>query len=93
MHVWTAAIVLGFFAVLAAWSVARALRDGVASSYVREYQLDENPVGYSLCIMSETGIVFLGAAMILHAFGIIDNPLAAIDAVLPPFLRCTPDAC
>jgi hypothetical protein len=93
MHPWIAATVLGPLAVLAAWNVARAVREGVATSFVRKYYVDENPIGYSLCILSHIGIVTLGATMVLHAFGIIGDPIAAIDAVLPPFLKCEPLMC
>lgn len=93
MHPWIAAAVLGGFAVLTAGVLARSLRDGVASSFVRTYHVDEEPIGYGLCILGEIGIVLLGAAMVLHAFGFIGNPLAAIDSVLPPFLRCSQGFC
>ena len=88
MHPWIAAGVLGCFAVLAACSLARALREGVASSFVREYHMSEDPVGYALCVLGELGIVVLGIATVLYAFGIVGNPFAAIDAMLPAFLRC-----
>jgi hypothetical protein len=93
MHPWAAAIVMGGLALLAAWSVARALREGIASSFVRTYHVDEEPVGYGLCVLSEMGVVALGAATVLHAFGIIGEPFAAIDAAMPPFLRCDPGLC
>jgi hypothetical protein len=87
-HPWIAATVLGLFAALVAWRLPRSLREGVASSFVREYHVDENPIGYSLCILSDMGIIVLGTAVVLHAFGILGEPFAAIDALLPPFLRC-----
>jgi hypothetical protein len=88
MPTWIVAIVGGFFAVLYVFSVARALRTGVASSFVRKYRVDEQPVGCSLCVLSDMGVVALVAAAVLWAFGIIGNPFEAIDAALPPFLRC-----
>ena len=93
MHPWLAAAVLGCIAVLSVPTLVRGLRDGVASSFVREYHLDENPVGYSLCIMGEIGIIALGAAAVLHAFGIVGNPFAAIQSLLPSFLDCSHGDC
>jgi hypothetical protein len=93
LHPWIVALVMGSLAVLAAVAVARDLRTGVASSFVRQYHVDGDPVGYTLCILGEVGIVVLGAAMVLHAFGIVGNPIAAIDAILPAFLRCTQEFC
>lgn len=93
MHPWMAATVLGGFAVLAAFALARGLCDGVASSFVRTYRVDEEPVGYSLCILGDVGIVVLGTATVLYALGIIGNPFDAINAVLPSFLSCTHGDC
>ena len=93
MRLWITATVMGCFAVLSAVGVVRSLRDGIARSFVREYYVDENPVGYSLCILSEIGIVVLGAATILYALGLIGNPFDTINAVLPPLLRCSNGDC
>ena len=93
MHPWIAAAVLGGVAVVTAGTLVRSLRNGVASSFVRTYHVDEEPLGYGACILGEIGIILLGAAMLLHAFGFIGNPLAAIDSVLPTFLRCSQSFC
>lgn len=93
MHPWLAAVVLGTIAVLSAWQLVRSLRDGVARSFVQEYYLDENPAGYLLCILGEIGIVILGAATVLHAFGVIGNPFDTINAVMPSFLSCSHGDC
>ena len=93
MNPWIAATVMGCLGVLATFSLARGLREGVARSFVAEYYLDENPIGYSLCILSDLGIIALGIAAVLYAFGIIGNPIDAIDSVLPPFLRCSHGNC
>lgn len=93
MHPWIAATIMGSIAVLSAGSLVRSLRDGVARSFVQEYYLDENPVGYALCILGELGIIALGAAAILYACGLIGNPIDAINSILPSFLSCSHGDC
>jgi hypothetical protein len=82
---WVTATVIGFFGVLAAWRLACDLRRGVSSSEVREYRVGENPTGYWVSIGGLMFIVFLGAAEVLHAFGLMGEPIATINAMLPLF--------
>ena len=93
MPLWFVAVIFGCFAALAVGSIARAIRNGVASSFVRQYQIDENPAGYLLCLLSDAGIVVLGTAVVLYAFGLIGNPIDAINQFVPPFLRCSGGSC
>jgi hypothetical protein len=91
MPTWVIATFGISFGVLATWRFVADLRRGISSSYVRVYHFDEEPVGYALCVASYMAIAALTFAMALHAFGLIGNPFDAINAVLPPFLRCPPD--
>lgn len=93
MPYWVIATGAGFYGVLAARRVVLDLRRGISSSYVHTYYCDEEPIGYTLCLLSWIGIVVLCSAIVLHAFGLVGEPITAINAALPPFLRCTQSAC
>ena len=82
------ALVFGFLGVMAAWGICNALKTGAASSISGwAFQLDKNPVGFSLIVAMKGCFVIFGIAEILYAFGLVGDPFKAIQDALPFLAR------
>jgi len=46
---------------------------------VRKYQLDENPIGFSLTFLAYIGVVTLSGAEVLHPAGLCSDPIAYLN--------------
>lgn len=70
------------FAVFAAWSLIEAWRSGKIKSRGWTFQADKSPIGFWLVAVCHLGILVFGLALVLHAFGLIGDP---VKIYLPRF--------
>jgi hypothetical protein len=47
------------------------------------FQIDENPIGFSMMIFVKACFVVFGLAEILHAFDLVGDPFKAVQDALP----------
>ena len=80
------AAVFAILGLLAAWSIRRDIIRGTASSQGWTCTLDDNPVGFALIVASKGLMLGFAVAVVLHAFGLVGDPVVAIrHAVLSIF--------
>ena len=77
------AVIFGALALVAGWAIRNDLSTGESGDSLYRFNLAENPVGYSLMILSKAAVVVFGVAEILHAFGMIGDPVHIIETGLP----------
>jgi hypothetical protein len=56
---------------------------GVASSRGWVFRADTNPIGFALAIATKLFVIGLAIAEILHAFGLVGDPLLALKSLMP----------
>jgi hypothetical protein len=59
---------------------------GFRSAVVRgpyTYHQETNPIAFSLVMLSKVFVIGLAVAETLYAFGLIDDPIVALNAVMP----------
>lgn len=76
-------LIFGALAVVAAWRIQRDLLTGVSGDGRARYALGQNPFGYLLMIVSKVLVLVLCAAEVLHALGMVGDPVAAIQTAFP----------
>jgi len=70
--------------LIALWSVANDLRTGkAATSKAWTVDLADNRTGYLLLVACKIGFVSFAAAKLLHAVGLIGDPVAALKLAWP----------
>lgn len=74
--------------LIALWTVVNDLRTGKAAT-TKTWTVDfaHNPVGFCLLVAFKIAFVAFAAAMLLHALGLIGDPVAALKQALPFFFR------
>lgn len=78
-----AALLIGPFALIAAWSLVRAWRTGRIGSRGWTFQLGENPGGFWLVVVCDVGIVIFCLGVALHALGLFGDPAGPLRLALP----------
>jgi hypothetical protein len=79
------ALIFGIFGLVAAYTIQNDIKRGVTWDQ-RTFALDQNPIMFSVAILGKASIVALAIAEILHAFGLVGDPIAALRAILPFFI-------
>ncbi len=74
------AVIFGALALVVGWAIRKDLSTGVSGDSPYRSNVAENPVGYSLMILTKAAVVVFGVAEILHAFGMIEDPIRIIQA-------------
>jgi hypothetical protein len=77
------ATVFGILGLIAVWAIRNNIRSGTASSRGWTCTIDDNPIGFCLIVSGKAVIVGLSIAEILHAFGLVGDPIATIKHALP----------
>jgi hypothetical protein len=67
----------------AIWGIQRNLSSGTASSRGWTCTIDENPIGFCLIVCGRAVCPGFCVAVILHAFGLVGDPVANIKHALP----------
>jgi hypothetical protein len=63
----------------------RDLATGESEGEVYRYRIDTNPIGFILIVGGKVfGIVFF-IAIILHAFGLVGDPIKPLRPIFEPF--------
>jgi hypothetical protein len=74
--------------LIALWSVASDLRTRkAATSKAWTVDFAHNRIGFCLLVAFKVAFVAFAAAMLLHALGLIGNPVAALKQAMPFFGR------
>jgi hypothetical protein len=76
------ALIFGIFGLIAAYTIQNDIKRGVTWDQWT-FALDQNPIMFSVAILGKASIVVLAIAEILHAFGLVGDPIAALRAILP----------
>jgi hypothetical protein len=70
--------------LIALWSVASDLRTGkAATSKAWTVDFAHNRIGFCLLVAFKIAFVAFAAAMLLHAFGMVGDPVAALKQAAP----------
>ena len=77
-------IALIFWALSAAavFGVVKSLQTGVATD-VCSYRQDENPGMFTMVLFGRLSVIVFAVAETLYAFGLTDDPIAALRSVMP----------
>jgi hypothetical protein len=78
------AAIFGPLMILAAWGIKRDLATGVARDELYSFRADRNPLGFLVVISGKIFIIGFGAAVILHAFGLMGDPVEALQPIFAP---------
>ena len=70
------ALIFGIFGLIAAYTIQNDIKRGVTWDQWT-FALDQNPIMFSVAILGKASIVVLAIAEILHAFGLVGDPIAA----------------
>ncbi|MCA0045455.1 hypothetical protein LB577_00570 [Mesorhizobium sp. B283B1A] len=81
MPQWFIATVFGLLALAAVWGIYRSLSSGVANDGIYRFDVDKNPLGFALVIASRTLIIAFAVAVILHALGLIGDPVSMLRSL------------
>lgn len=81
------AILFEVAGLIALWSVTSDIRNGAATARTWTIYFNENPLGFLLVVLVKTGFVFLAVAVLLHSFGMVGDPIAALQQALPFLAR------
>lgn len=77
------ALIFGALGLAAAWGIQRDLVTGVSNDEWRRYSLGQNPFAYMLAVFAKIFVLFFCAGEVLHAFGLVGDPVVAIRTALP----------
>jgi hypothetical protein len=77
------AAVFGLLGLAAIYGIRKNIISGKATSRGWTCTIDDNPVGFCLIVAMKGALVGFAAAEILHAFGLVGDPLARIQHALP----------
>jgi hypothetical protein len=69
------------------WSIARDLRTGIATNGGMSIDVRENAGGFYLTIACKAAFVGFAVAVLLNAFGLIDDPFAWFARTFPFLVR------
>jgi hypothetical protein len=74
--------------LIALWSIANDLRSRkAATSKAWTVDFAHNRIGFCLLVAFKIAFIAFAAAMLLHALGLIGDPVAALQQALPFFGR------
>jgi hypothetical protein len=77
------AIIFGILGLCAIWGIQKNISSGAATSRGWTSTIDDNPVGFCLIVCGRAVCLGFSIAVILHAFGLVGDPVANIKHALP----------
>jgi hypothetical protein len=77
------ATVFGIIGLFAIWGIQKDITTGTATSRGWTCTIDDNPFGFCLIVCTKAAFVGLAVAEILHACGLVGDPVANIKHALP----------
>ena len=75
------AAIFGLLGAVAAWAIWRDLETGVSWDSLYRFRADTNPLGFGAVIAGKVFVMGFGIAEILHAFGLIGDPMLVLRAL------------